>query len=73
MFWWTMVDSVDDLMSSPSIRRRRCPNVEMLDAKTASSLKQIIQNSQFKKRVNLAEQKALVGGQISLWKTDCVH
>ena len=37
--------------------RYRFPNFEMLDAKIASALKKIIQNSNFKKRVNLAEQK----------------
>ena len=34
------------------------PNFELLDAKIASALKQIIQNSQFKKKVSLEEQKA---------------
>ena len=35
----------------------RFPNVETLDAKIASVLKKIIQNSNFKKKVNLEEQK----------------
>ena len=34
------------------------PNFEMLDAKIASVLNKIIQNSQFKKKVSLEEQKA---------------
>ena len=34
------------------------PNFEMLDARSASALKKIIQNSYFKKRVGLEEQKA---------------
>ena len=44
----------------------------MLDAKIASALKKIIQNSYFQKKVNLAEQKAqledrfLRGRQIAL-------
>ena len=33
-------------------------NFEMLDAKIASALNKIIQNSQFKKKVSLEEQKA---------------
>ena len=35
-----MVDSVDDLMSSSSIRRIQMPNFEVLDARIASALKQ---------------------------------
>ena len=34
------------------------PNFEMLDAKIASALHKIFQNSQFKKKVSLEEQKA---------------
>ena len=34
------------------------PNFEMLDAKIASALNNIIQNSHFKKKVSLEEQKA---------------
>ena len=34
------------------------PNFEMLDAKIACALNKIIQNSQFKKKVSLEEQKA---------------
>ena len=53
-----MVDPVDDLKSSHSIQwPTYFPNFEMLDAKIAPSLTNIIQNSNFKKRVNLAEQK----------------
>ena len=50
-----MVDSVDDLKTSQSIRGHWFPNFEILDVKIASSLKKIIQNSNFKKRVNLPE------------------
>ena len=35
-----------------------CTNFEMLDAKIASALNKIIQNSHFKKKVSLEEQKA---------------
>ena len=48
---------VDDPGTSQSKRGHRFPNFELLDAKTASSLNKIIQNSNFKKRVNVAEQK----------------
>ena len=38
-------------------------NVEMLDAKIASALNKIIQNSQFKKKVSLEELKAQKEGR----------
>ena len=53
-----MVDSVDDLMSSSSIRGIQMLNFEVLDAKIASALTRIIQKTQFKRKVNLEEQKA---------------
>ena len=53
-----MVDSLDELKSSRSVCGKNFPNFEMLDAKIASALNQIIQNSQFKKKVSLEEQKA---------------
>ena len=54
-----MVDSMDDLKSSHSIQGyTHFPNFEMLDARTASALNKIIQNSFFKKKVGLEEQKA---------------
>ena len=53
-----MVDSVDDLKSSSSIRGIRMPNFEALDARIASALNKIIHNSHFKRRVSLEEQKA---------------
>ena len=34
------------------------PNFEMLDARIASALNKVIQNSDFKKKVSLEEQKA---------------
>ena len=49
-----MVDSLEELKSSRSV----CANFEMLDAKFASALNKIIQNSQLKKKVSLEEQKA---------------
>ena len=53
-----MVDSVDDLMSSSSIRGIQMPNFEVLDARIASALNRIIHNYHFKRRISLEEQKA---------------
>ena len=50
-----MVDSVDDLKSSRSIQGYHFPNFEMLDARIASALNKIIQNSHLKKKVSLQE------------------
>ena len=52
-----MVDSLDELKSPRSVFEK-FPKSEMLDAKIASVLNKIIQNSQFKKKVSLEEQKA---------------
>ena len=53
-----MVDSLDKLKSSRSVCGKDFPNFKMLDAKIASALNKIIQNSQFKKKASLEEQKA---------------
>ena len=53
-----MVESVDDLKSSRSIRGTPRPNFELLDAKIASALNKFIQNTRFKKKVSLEEMKA---------------
>ena len=53
-----MVDSVDDLKFSSSVRGIRMPDVEVLDAGIASALNRIIHNSHFKRRVSLEEPKA---------------
>ena len=45
-----LVDSVDDLKSSSSIRGISMPNFEVLDARIASALNKIIHNSHFKKK-----------------------
>ena len=52
-----MVESVDHLKSSRSLRGTHGPNFELLDAKIASSLNRIIHNTQFKRKVSLEEQK----------------
>ena len=53
-----MVDSVDDLKSSCSVRGIQMPNFEVFDARIASALNIIIHNSHFKRRISLEEQKA---------------
>ena len=53
-----MVESVDDLQSSCSVRGHRMPNFKVFDAKIASALNRIIHNTRFKKKVSLEEQKA---------------
>ena len=53
-----MVDSVDDLKSSSSVRGISMPNFEVLDARIASALNKIIHNSHFKRKISLEEQKA---------------
>ena len=68
-----MVDSVDELKSSRCVSGKNFPNFEMLDAKIASALDKIIQNSQFKMKVSLEEQKAQKRGPSSTGKTDRLH
>ena len=53
-----LVDSVDELRSSSSIRGISMPNFEVLDAGIASALNKIIHNSHFKRKISLEEQKA---------------
>ena len=50
-----MVDSLGEFKSSRSVYGEDFPNFEMLDAKIASALNKIIQNSQFKKNVYLGK------------------
>ena len=53
-----MVESVDVLKSSSSIRGTQTPDFEVLDAKIASALNRSIQNTRFQKKVILEEMKA---------------
>ena len=53
-----MVDSVDDLKFSSSVRGIQMPNFEVLDARIASALSKIILYSPFKRRISQEEQKA---------------
>ena len=52
-----MVDSVDDLRSSSSLRGISMPDFEVLEARIASALNKIIHNSHFKRRISLEEQR----------------
>ena len=53
-----MVDSVDELRSSSSIRSIPMPNFEVFDARIAPALNRIIHNSHFTRRISLEEQNA---------------
>ena len=64
-----MVESVDDLKSSRSIRGTHGPNFEVLDARIVSALNGIIQNTRFKKKVSLEEMKAQKRGPLPPRKT----
>ena len=57
-----MVDSLDELKSSRSVCGKDFPNFKMLDAKIASALNKIIQNSHSPER-----------GPVSTRKTDRLH
>ena len=52
-----MVDSVDDLMSSSSVRGIRMPDFEVLNARIASALNRIIHNSHFTKEGSVWRNK----------------
>ena len=53
-----MVESVDDLKSSSSIKGTHGPDLKLLDARIASALNKIIQHTRFKNKVSLEEMKA---------------
>ena len=65
-----MVDSVDEFKSSRSIEGKDFPNFEMLDARIASALNKIIQNSHFKKEGQSGGTESSERGPISSRKTD---
>ena len=52
-----MVESEDGLKSSRSIKGTHGPDFDLLGARIASALNRIIQNTRFKKKVSLEEQK----------------
>ena len=62
-----LVESVDELKTSSSIRGISMPNFEVLDARIASALNKIIHNSHFKRRISLEEQKAQKQGLFPSW------
>ena len=65
-----MVDSVDDLKSSSSTRGIQMPNFEVLDARIASALNQVIHNTQFKKKGQSGRTKGPEAGPFPSWQTD---
>ena len=65
-----LVDSVDGLKSSLSVRGIRMPNFEVLVARIAAALNRINHNSHFKRWVSLEEQKAQKAGPFPSRKTD---
>ena len=67
-----LVDSVDKLRTSSSIRGISMPNFEVLDARIASALNKNIYNSHYKRRISLEEQKAQKQGQFPSRQTDCL-
>ena len=58
-----MVDSLDEIRSSRSIAGKNFPNFEMLDARIASAVNKIIQNSHFKEQKAQKEDRFLRGRQ----------
>ena len=58
-----MVDSLDELKSSRSTAGKQFPNFDMLDERIASVLNKIIENSHFKKKGSLEEQRAQKEGR----------
>ena len=68
-----MVDSSEELKSSRSVCGKDFQNFEMLDARIASALNKIIQNSQFKKKVSLEEAERPEAGLVSTRKTERIH
>ena len=65
-----MVESVDDLKSSCSIRGIETPDFEVLDAKIASALNRIIHNTRFKKKDQSGGNESSQRGSLSPRKTD---
>ena len=63
------------IKSSRSIEGKEFPNFEMLDARIASAVNKIIQNSHLKKKVSLEEQNAqkedrfIRGRQMAVWSS----
>ena len=76
MLWMKEVEvanSVDDLKTSRSYFGRGYPSFETLDARIATALKKIIQNSKLTGRVHSEEQKTQKRRLIATWHTDRLH
>ena len=67
------VDSFDELKSSRSVCGKNFPNFEMLDAKIASPLNKIIQNSHVEKEGQPRGAESPKRGPVSTRKTDRLH
>ena len=67
-----LVDSVDDLKSSSSIRGISMPNFEVLDARIASALNKIIHNSHFKRKNQSGGTKGPERGPFLSRQTECL-
>ena len=67
-----LVDSLDELRTSSSIRGISMPNCEVLDARIASALTKIIHNSHLKRRIRLEEQEAQKQDRFPSRQTDCL-
>ena len=65
-----MVDSVDDLKSSLSVRGIQMPDFEVLDARIAPALNRIIHNSHFIRKDHSGGTKGPKRGPFPSWKTD---
>ena len=68
-----MVDSLDVLQFSRSVSGNNFPNFEMLDARVASALNKIIQNSYFNKKGQSRGTESPERGPVSTRKTDRRH
>ena len=64
------VDSVDDLKSSCSVRGIRMPDFEVLDAKIASALNRIIQNTPLQEKGQSGGNESSKRRQLPPRKTD---
>ena len=67
-----IVDSVDDLMSSSSIRGLQMPNFEVLDARIASALNRIVHKFSLQKKNQSGGTKGPEAGPFPSRKTDCL-
>ena len=68
-----MVDSVDELRSSSSIRGITMPNFEVLDARIASALNRIIHSTRLlQKKSQSGGTKGPKRGPFPSWQADCL-